>query len=59
MNEIESELRAYIFAESNKVNKIACATIRTTMSRIKMHLEKEVRIRKDSKSTKMRGSSER
>ncbi len=33
VNEIESELRAYICAESNKVCKIACATILASVSK--------------------------
>ncbi|KAJ3639187.1 hypothetical protein Zmor_004057 [Zophobas morio] len=42
VNRIDNELRVYIFAESTKVNKIACATILASMSQGIVHLEKEV-----------------
>ncbi|KAJ3661586.1 hypothetical protein Zmor_005977 [Zophobas morio] len=42
VNKIENELRMYIFAESTKVNKNACATILARMSQVRVYLEKEV-----------------
>ena len=44
VNGIEDQLWAYIFAESNKVNKVVRMKILASMSRIRMHLEREEQV---------------